>query len=1101
MRVVSVLTFLNLFKNVIKLITMLLMFGTIQIATASGGIVPSDDLQQKSISGRVIDQNGNPIVGANVVEKGTTNGVITDADGKYTISVASPNSVLAYSFIGFTTLDAEVGTNNSINITMDEVITTLTEVVVTGYGTQRKKDITGSVTVVDIDQLKSRASSNFGEQLQGQAAGVVVGTAGAPGSSTMIRIRGIGTVNNNGPLYVIDGVSTTNQNLNTINPSDIESIQILKDASSGSIYGAQASNGVIIITTKKGKIGTPKVTYDAYYSVSTPPPFYDILNSRDYANLWFTSKLNAAAIRGTGVIPAHAQFGTGLTPTFHKYITPTASDGSYTAADWTETNRVTLFSEGTDWYGETTQNASTQSHQLTISGGSKSNQYLVGLNYFDQEGTFIDTYYKRYSARINTQSNIRKWLRVGENLNMSFSNQNRNEDNSEGNLLSLCYLITPFIPVYDILGNFAGSKAQGSGNRPNPVSVLVRAKDNFQSTMRVLGNVFGEADIMPDLTFRTSFGLDHSRYWNYSMDKLSPEFAETSGRNQFTESASFGYRFVFTNTLAYSKTFNTVHNVKAIIGSEFIQDGIGRNLSGSRYDYLFENAINTWTLNNGGTKNLSNSSGWGGKTAIYGLFGRVDYAFNNRYLLTGTVRRDGSSRFSKSNRYGFFPALSAGWKITEEDFMKDILWMEDLKLRVGYGVTGNSEIPRITNWANEYSTSPGQNNYDLNGSQGSAVTGFGLSLFGNPDTKWETTRMLNAGFDMSLFKGKLEANVEYYVKRTSDMLVQDNYSSLAGAGNAPYVNLGKIENKGWDISLLHKNKIGNVGYNVGVTLSTYKNNVIKLNNQAGTRFWGGSTRYGYITMTEQGSPISQFYGYKILGFYESESDVTSYKGVTGDRAGLTVLPIGVGDDAALKPKEWVGKWIFEDINGDGVVNASDKTTIGSPHPDFTGGINLGLEYKNFDLSAFFYACVGNDIYNQNKWWMDFQSQDGNRSTTMRDRSWEPGKTDALLPILDANDAVSNISPSSYFVEDGSYLRLQNLRFGYTLPKKLLNKVRIDNFKIYFQGVNLLTLTKYSGLDPDVTNTSLGTGGDLTKGMDNGKWPAAKQFLIGINMAF
>ncbi len=465
------------------------------------------------------------------------------------------------------------------------------------------------------------------------------------------------------------------------------------------------------------------------------------------------------------------------------------------------------------------------------------------------------------------------------------------------------------------------------------------------------------------------------------------------------------------------------------------------------------------------------------------------------------MRRDGSSRFSSSNRYGTFPSISGGWKLSQENFLKNVTWIDELKLRVGFGITGNSEIPRITNWADEYVTNPGSTNYDFDGAQGSAHTGFGLARYGNSDTKWETTKMTNFGTDISLFRGALTANVEYYIKNTSDMLVMDNYSSLSGSAAAPYVNLGNMQNKGWDIAVGHKNKIGEIGYDIGFNISTYKNRVVKLNNVAGTRFWGGGTRYGNVTMTEQGSPISQFFGYKIKGFYESEEGVANYKGVNGERAGKTVLPIGVASDASLVAKEWVGKYMYEDVNGDGKINVDDKTIIGNPHPDFTGGISLGLNYKNFDLSMIFYASVGNDIYNQVKWWTDFQSQEGNRSVAMRDNSWEPGKKNATLPILDEGDIVSNKDANSYFVEDGSYLRMQTFSVGYTLPLDFTKRIGIKNCRIYVQTNNPFTWTKYTGLDPEITNLSLGDSGDLTKGVDFGRWPQSRQFQIGLNLNF
>ncbi|WP_349317153.1 TonB-dependent receptor [Chitinophaga sp. MM2321] len=1055
-----------------------------------------------TVKGKVTSaKDGTPLIGVSVLVKGTVKGTATDVEGNYTLTFPDANNTLVFSFIGYSAQEVEINGRSSINVALAEGIQNLERVVITGYSTQRKRDITGSVTVVDIDQLKATPSSNFGQQLQGKAAGVTIGTQGAPGASSTIRIRGIGTVNSNGPLYIIDGVSTRNQDLNSINPNDIESMQILKDASSASIYGAQASNGVIIITTKKGKLGRPRITYDAYYSVTSPAKFLDLLDTRDRVDLMWKGKLNAAQIRGTSNVPSHPQFGTGPTPTFPKYITPQASNGPFTAADWTEKNRITELSDGTDWYKESTQNAPTQSHQLTLSGASESAQYLLGLNYFDQKGIFLNSYYKRYSARINTQFNVRKWLRVGENVTLNFSNDNRFTDQSESNPLSWSYRMVPWVPVYDITGRFAGTKANGSGNGQNPVAILNRGKDNFNTNLRILGNIFAEADIISGLKFRTSFGLDHGRSNSYSMTKLDPEFSETTNRNQFTESANYNYRYVWSNTLNYEKTINSVHSIKGLVGAEFIKDGIGRNLSGSRYGYLFEDNVNTWTLSNGGSKDLSNLSAWNGEMALFGIFGRVDYEYNNRYLFTGIIRRDGSSRFSPSNRYGVFPSASVGWRISQENFMKEVDWVDDLKLRAGYGVTGNSEIPRVTNWADEYITNPPQTNYDFDGTQGSAFTGFALSRYGNSDTKWETTKMLNVGFDATLFHGKLEANIEYYVKKTSDMLVVDNYSSLAGTATPPYVNLGNMENKGWDIALNHKGNMGKVGYNVGFNISTYQNKVLRLNRAAGTRIFGGATRYGNVTVTQQGSPISQFYGYNIKGFYTSEEDVLAYKGTTGDRKGLPVLPISVAGDGNLVAKEWVGKYIFEDVNGDGRINADDKTIIGNPNPDFTGGVSLGLNYKNFDLSAFLYASVGNDIYNQVKWWTDFQSQDGNRSATMRDKSWEPGKKDAVLPILDEGDIFSNGDANSYFVEDGTFLRMQTLSLGYTLPKTVLTKIGIQNFRLYLQAVNLFTLTKYTGLDPEVMNNSMGDTGDITKGVDYGRWPQSRQFLLGLNVTF
>lgn len=1058
-------------------------------------------LQQNIVSGVVTDNSGSPLPGVNVVITGTTFGIITDSNGRYRIEIPEGARSLTFSFIGMTTQEITIGTLTQINVTLSEDSVGLEEVVVTGYSVQRKKDITGSVAVVDVKQLQATPASNFGQQLQGKAASVFVGTLGAPGSPTMVRIRGIGTVNNNGPLYIIDGVSSRTQNLNYLNPNDIESLQVLKDASSASIYGAQASNGVIIITTKKGQKGGATITYDAYYSVSSAPKFPEMLTSRDQVNTQYQAMANASTIRGLTTLPSHPQFGTGLTPVFPRYIIPTASSGPFTVDNWTETNRITEFSEGTDWYSATTQKALSQSHNLTMSGASETGQYLMSLSYFDQPGTYKYTYYKRYSMRSNAQLFIRKWLRVGENFTTSFSDYNRSITQGEGLPMLSSYKIAPWVPLYDIAGYFAGTKASGSGNAQSPLSVLYRAKDNNASELRLLGNVFAEADITPDLMFRTSFGLDHSRGNSYAMTKKVPESAEGVIRNNFTQSSNYNSRYVWTNTLNYEKIIS-FHEIKALIGSEFIRDGIGRSMSGQRYDYTFEDNVDTWTLANGGTKDMTTTSNYNGELTMFGIFARLDYGFNNRYLLTGIIRRDGSSRFSKSNRYGLFPSLSAGWRISEEDFFDtNISWVNDLKLRAGYGVTGNSEIPRAYNYATEFGTNPGTTNYDLNASQSNANTGYSVMRFGNDETKWESTAMVNFGLDATLFNGKIDASIEYYIKETSDMLVLDNYNALAGKASPPYVNLGSIQNKGWDFVVNHKNTIGKVEYKVGVNLGTYKNKILKLNDIEGSRFWGTATRFGNICLTEAGSPIAQFYGYNIIGFYESEADVLGYKATTGDRAGMTVLPYGVGTDAALNSNFWVGKYKFEDKNGDGKINASDQHVIGNPHPKIAGGIHLGLTLYNFDLNADFYGTYGNDVYNLMKWFTDFNSFAGTRSLDYRDKSWKPGKTDATLPILDASDNISNATSTSYYIEDGSYLRLQTLTLGYNLPKTIVDKIKFKSLRVYVQGSNLFTLTKYSGVDPDITNSNLGDSGDLTRGVDFGRWPQPIQMLFGINVSF
>ena len=666
--------------------------------------------QAKKVTGTVTDAKGEPLLGVNVVVKGTTNGTITDLDGKYSLEV-EPNSILVVSYIGYVSQQIPAS-GEVVNVTLKEDTQNLDEVVVVGYGTQQKKDITGSVAVVDTKDLLASSGSSATQQLQGKAAGVYIGQSGSPGSQSMVRIRGINTVNDNGPLYVIDGVSTRNQDLSSLNPNDIESMQVLKDASSAAIYGAQAANGVILITTKKGtRSGQPKLTYDGYVGVQKTGKRYDVLNSMDRVNLEWDAKASNYALLGSNELPSHVQFGTGERPSIPNYLTQAGAGGrtDINPGDYNYPGTTYAPFSDTNWWDEVDRAAMIQNHQVGLSGGTEKGQYNLSANYFKQDGTVIDSYYQRYQVRANTSFNVRDWLRVGENLTYAFTKDNGlNSSGAESNPYSWTYRASPYVPVYDIAGNFAGSKFAGTGNFQNPVANQKRNKDNYYTHNRVFGNLWAEADIIKGLTFRTNFGLDYTNGYYYRMEKKNPEFSESMGQNNFEEQSDFNYRWVWTNTLTYDKTFNEVHKLTVLLGTEAIRDGLGRTLKGRRYNYLYEDNTNTWELNMGenNAQRIAESK-YKGEFALFGLFGRVDYAYNNKYLLTGIIRRDGVSRFSENNRYGVFPSISAGWRISEEAFMEKTKdWLDDLKLRFGFGVTGNSEVPRITNFAYEYHYCP-----------------------------------------------------------------------------------------------------------------------------------------------------------------------------------------------------------------------------------------------------------------------------------------------------------------------------------------------------------------------------------------------------------
>lgn len=1097
-----------------KLITLLLLFGTIQAFAATGmpdvGIVSSDDLQQKRVTGRVTDASSQPLPGVNIMEKGTTNGATSDQNGNYAITVSSTNSVLSFSFIGYVTQDKVIGTSSVVDITLAESISTLDEIVVLGYSTQRKLDITGSVTVIDAKAMASQPVSSFGKQLQGLASGVTVYSSGDPTAASSIRIRGIGTINDNGPLFVIDGVSSRDQNLNNINPNDIESVQILKDASASSIYGAQASNGVIIITTKHGKAGSMQITYNGYYGVQKVTKWYDPLNTQEYMEYWQKAQKTAKILSNWGegkninstfdelyndnalwstdpdYAVSHSQFGSVGNPSLPEYIIPAGFNGTPPA--WTPTNRVTRIGN-TDWFNEISRTAPIQSHQISASGGTESANYNFGFNYLDQEGVILATFMKRYSFRANTEMKIRKHIKVGENFTLAFTNQ-RSLNNEN---LTMTYRCPSWIPVYDVAGEFAGTGAEGGGYAWNPYAVQWRTLNDKDRGLRIFGNLFAEIDFLKYFDFKSSFGISYNTGNGFYFRYPNPEHSEGSLATNLNEFMNWSNRWVFNNTLTFKYKLGNDHSFNAVAGTEAISDGVGRSLSGMRADYPFFNDPSTWILNNGSTSGMEANSSNYNKFALFGIFGRLDYAFQDKYLLTGIVRRDGVSRFSKENRYGVFPSVSAGWRISKENFLQSLTFITDMKLRAGYGITGNSEIPAAYNYAYTYGTDSRNFNYDISGSNNGSAVGMKLTQFGNSDTKWEETHMANFGLDLVLFNSHLESTIDVYQKTTSGMLVPDAYSPLAGNSSAPYINLGNMKNSGFDFSLSYRGESGDFRYDVTSTLFRYKNKVVKLNRNDLTRFYGD----GSFTIITKDQPISVFWGYEIEGIYKTKEELANH-----------ALQAGINnDEESLASDNWrssIGSLKFKDQNGDGAITDDDQTVIGNPHPDFTYSLDFNLGYKNWDLNLFFFGLQGNDVFNYAKNTTDFNASISNKSHTIMAESWDPVKDanrDTKLGILNINNTSDSDYSTSYYVENGSFLRCKNLQLSYTFPKSLNGKIGVNNLKVYGQVTNLFTITKYSGPNPDIGAVNYGGGGDWEKGVDFTSYPIARTMLLGVEMSF
>ena len=716
------------------------MIGTIQLSAVSGGIVPSDDLQQKTISGRIIDASGNPLPGVNIVEKGTVNGANTDVNGRYSITVASANSVLTFSFIGYTTQEVIVGPGNTVDVTLTESVSTLDEIVVVGYTTQVRKSLTGAVSTVSAAEMQGETSANPIQRMQGKAAGVSVMNAHTPGGDAQILIRGLGTINNNTPLFVIDGVPTK-WGLSQINPNEIESITVLKDASSSAIYGARGANGVILITTKRGTAEKTKISFTARIGFGEATNKYDLLNTREFGELTWQEALNEG--KPLSSYPASKLYGTDPAgPVIPDYINPPmahegdpAVDPSNYVSDPANFNPITKANKiGTDWYKEIYQKALVQDYNLSLTGGGQKGTYAFTVGYMDEAGILKYTGFKRLSLRSNADATLTKWLSAGESLGLSFTQRKgSNLDNDEGSVISQAYRMQPIVPVYDIMGNFAGTAFNGTGNGENPVALLWRDQNDQGNDLRGIGNVFVDAKVMNNLHIKSLFGFDYRSYNERDIFIKNPEFTEAKPADILTMSNNFTVQWNWTNTLTYLTTLAGVHNIAVLIGTEALSSAY-RNFEAQRTTFFITD-INYMYLSAGEKDQTNNGDGNDTKTMSY--FGKLNYSFKDKYLFEATFRRDGSSRFGANNRWSNFPAFSLGWRISEESFMANTKdWMSSLKIRAGWGISGNDEIGDY----NGFTTFSSNNQFAYYGIQGNPTgtsAGFSHYQLGNPDAKWE----------------------------------------------------------------------------------------------------------------------------------------------------------------------------------------------------------------------------------------------------------------------------------------------------------------------------------------------------------------------------
>ncbi|MET4082773.1 TonB-linked SusC/RagA family outer membrane protein [Pedobacter sp. UYP30] len=1045
---------------------------------------------QKNVTGKVTSSDDKATIpGVSVSIKGSTYGTVTDQDGRYSITVKE-GAVLTYSYIGFLPKDVTVGAASTYDVVLKTSLNDLNDVVVTGYSKEKKKDITGSVSVVNVEQLKNIPAGSPEQALQGQASGLNIVTSGEPGGPSSIRIRGITSLGNVDPLVIIDGIQGS---LRNINSTDIASIQVLKDAASAAVYGVRGSNGVIIVTTKKGK-GKASITYDGYTGFQQPPSgnVFNLLNPQEMADVTWLALNNSNPKTANGN-PTHPQYGNGVKPVLPDYLligTKNGVIGQPTQAQLDQYNIdyakggiyqiIPANKQGTDWFHEIFKTAPINSHTITASGGYDKSTYLYSLGVFDQQGTLNETYLKRYSLRANNTFSIKDKIRVGENAYIFYRNAagtpqgNQNEDNP----ISHTYREQPIIPVYDYFGNYAGSRPGGLGNAKNPFAQTDRTKNNKNNVWDIQGNVFAEIDFLHHFTFRSSFGGSIDNQYSYGFNFQTYENNENNAANSFSENSQYNSSWTFNNTVNYAQVFGK-HSVKALIGIEAVSN-YGRGLGGNTQDYFTVNPDYLNLSNGSGTK-TNNSYAY--QDALSSSFFKADYSYADKYLVSATVRRDGSSKFGPDNRYGVFPAASVGWRVSAENFLKSATWIDNLLLKGSYGVLGSQSNINSSNAYTLYGGDATNSYYDLNGTSTSSVQGFSSARTGNKKTKWEEDKVTNIGFDATLFKSKLDVSVEYFKKSINGLLFQDQSPATFGGAALPFVNIGDVSNTGVDASVAYHGNVNEFKFDVGAIFTTYKSKVV---NIPGNFFDAGvNTRVGYFVRNQVGHPIGAFYGYQVDGYFKDAADVSS---------------------SATQADAAPGRFKYADINGDKKISSDDRTFFGDPNPDFTYGLNLGANYKGFDLSAFFYGSQGNQAINFLKYYTDFYSGFiGVKGKDLLYNSWTPTRLNPKTPIAeDASNFSTNTVASSYYLEDASFLKLRSLILGYTISPEKLKRFGIDRVRVYLQGANLFTITKYSGLDPELIGAAKDTQSNDTAafGLDFGNYPNnQRNYNLGVSLTF
>ena len=1041
--------------------------------------------QQDRITGRITDSNdGSGMPGVNVLVKGTTNGTITDLNGKFSLNVSTKNAVLVISSVGYKTQEIRLRSDQkTVNVVLEENSKLLDEVVVVGYGTMKKSDLTGSVGSLSGEKLKESVVANFDQALQGRIAGVQVSSnSGTPGAATTIRIRGASSItSDNEPLYIIDGIPVQGSGtdiagfdwaggangqkkvnpLAAISPSDIVSIDVLKDASACAIYGAAGANGVVMVTTRRGKAGEIKINYDGYISSSSLPKKLDMMNLKQFAV--YQQELSA-------------DLGNPLSDYF--------KDPS-------------ILGEGQDWQDAIFQSAVAQSHSLSVSGGSDKTQFSVSGSWFNQDGIVIGSGFDRFNSRFNFDAQARKWLKLGGSLSFARTNETITLNDGGDGVIMQSLLMPPNVPVKDMDGNYAGPESV-EGISWNPVAIAM-TRTNKLLRNRIMGGFYGSAEIIKGLTLRAEYSFDASNNTNKAFHPTYEWGALKNEINRIMQREDQSMYWVQKDYLTWDKTFNQKHNINFMAGFE---------VSKSAWEgtQLIKNKLTTDDIKVIGVDGTyETNSGWKDEATQVSMFGRANYNYDNRYYLTGTMRRDASSKFGSGNRWGNFPSMAAAWRISNEAFLKDNKSISNLKLRLGYGMVGNSNI--------------GTYKY---GSAMTAVstpfgTGYRPSNISNPDLKWETSVQYNAGLDLGLFNDRISLTFDAYYKTTKDLLLQISIPSYLGGSDwtdiqSPYANIGKVDNKGFDIALsTHNIKSKDLNWTSNLVFSLNRGEVKALNddNQAIYSKLNWYSEFQTATITKVGHPIGVFYGYQTEGLFKDKNDILNHAVQKADPQNSKINYVNKTGGV------WVGDIKFVDQNNDNVIDTKDQVIIGNPNPDFTFGFNNNITYRDFDLAFSITGAVGGDILNYSRVLTEGQTSIWtNQSIDVVNRAKiglhdEKGSTtdpdnvyllnpDAILPRAATNDVNRNNRMSDRFIEDGTYVRLSNISLGYTFPKDLAKKLKIEKLRVYASAQNLLTITGYSGYDPEIGAYNQSA---LMQNIDMGHYPTPRMFTFGINLGF